>query len=391
MNRASLPALVLLAAAAGCHPDRGRTAEPPVPLCPSAVPPSAAPPAQVPAAAAPSIAPAAPAPERRIAELRIIDDARAWILADGRAWETRDGGKALIDRTPFARPAAGDTWHELWSLVATSSAVVLLRGDEELAPSMSLFASTDGGASFVERAIPRLQGGRGARLQAGPAAGSLLILREDGGGMNSHAQSVLFASDEGARPRALGTTTGYGAITFQTATTWWTVGSCCAEAPSVYRSVDGGRSWARIAAATDDWEPLAEMIFIDAARGYRVVRAGESPSSAIERTTDGGRSFTRVEPPVPSSDVLHAGPDACVLLGEQGVPVMTRDLGRTWATLAPLPAGVASPRLERAPHAWWAVTDTGGATSVILVLRDDAPAWERLAPVWDDGPTPPRP
>lgn len=104
---------------------------------------------------------------------------------------------------------------------------------------------------------------------------------------------------------------------------------------------------------------------------------------------DGGRSSTRVEPPVPSSDVLHAGPDACVLLGEQGVPVVTRDQGRSWATLAPLPAGVASPRLERAPHAWWAIADTGGVTSVLLVLRDDASVWERLTPVWDDRAQPP--
>lgn len=333
-----------------------------------------------PEAAAPS-APRTPARGvgKRIAEVRVLDDARFWVVADGRAFETRDGGATFVDRTPFAPVPESDA-QSVWSLLASPSEVFLLRGDDELARWMTLFVSKDGGAAFTQRRVPRLRGGRDARLERGPTAGSLLVLRSDGGGMNSHATSVLETRDAGVTFRVLGTVTGYGEPTFQTRTSWWSVGTCCASASSIYRSPDAGLTWKLVAEPTDGWEPVSAFVFIDGSRGYRVVRGGEA--LAIERTTDGGRSTSRATPPSTAAELLGADRDACVVLGEGGEPMVTRDMGASWSSLAPLPEGVFGTTIARTPHGWLLTADAGGTASALFVLHDGAGSWEELSPSW---------
>ncbi|MFT3772885.1 MAG: hypothetical protein QM820_46460 [Minicystis sp.] len=393
--RILVPLAAPLLAAAGCRAERPHTVASPVLPAPVARTDASAPDAStvgaIPGGRGVDATPSVSVPRgvgKRVAEIRVVDDARFWLLADGRAWETRDGGASFVDRTPFARARDDEEgWKEAWSLLVSPSQVFILRGDVELATWMTLFVSGDGGASFVERRVPRLRDGRRAWLQRGPAAGSILVLRSDGGGMNSHATSLLETRDAGASFRALGTKVGYGAVTFQTPKHWWSAGTCCAGESSVYRSLDAGRSWKLVQEGTSAWEPVSDVVFVDASRGYRVVRANDEEALALERTGDGGRSFQRVMPPSVETALLVADRDACVLVDDRSVPAITRDMGATWSSLAPLPKDMSSPReLVRAPHGWFAIVSATDTASAILLLRDGAGTWEELSPSWVEPP-----
>jgi photosystem II stability/assembly factor-like uncharacterized protein len=310
----------------------------------------------------------------RIDEVRALSDDHFWLAADGRVFETRDRGATFVDKTP-ARDTTRDT---LWSMFVSASDVYLLRNEEAEDPSMPLFVSKDGGSSFTERSAPRLFSGRNARLQRGPTPGSLLVLRSDGGGMNSHSTSIVETRDGGATFQTLGTVTGYGAITFQTATTWWTVGTCCASASSVHRSLDAGRTWKVVKEPNGTWEPRSDYVFLDASRGYRVVTNG------IERTTDGGKTLSRSPLPEGADTVFVIDESACLLVGASGLKA-SLDMGLTWTSLphAPLPTGHRENIIARTPHGWILTTSAWDGErhkqGLVFTLRDGATSWNGIA------------
>ena len=306
-------------------------------------------------------------------ELHVVDDVHLWVVADGRAYETRDGGVSFVDKTPFAR-VAGDEYdaHVVWSVVATASEVFVLRGAEPSAPWLTLFVSKDGGASFVERRIPQLEGGSGTRLHRGPTVDSLLVLRY---GDRWHGVSVLETRDAGATFRTLGDVEGRdlpdrGAITFQTPTTWWRVGTGVAGREMVFRSTDAGRSWKVFGAASDTWQPISDVIFADALHGFRVVR--DSRGVVIERTRDGARSFQRVAPPNAANELVGADREAVVVRTEGGEVLATRDVGASWITLPPFPdaTGPDLRLIRRTPHGW--------IIGARFALRDGDTSWKKM-------------
>lgn len=369
MKRRSLSfaAFVLLAA---CHDEGARTsAVATVPI--ARAPLDAAAPTAIADAAPTAPAPRASGPQfQDLRELHVVDDAHLWLVADGRAYETRDGGVSFVDKTPFA-PVAGDESdaHGAWSVVASASEVFVLRGDEPSAQWLTLFASKDGGASFVERRIPRLKDGSGTRLQRGPTADSLLVLRY---GDRWHGVSILETRDAGATFHTLGHVEGRdlpdrAAVTFQTPTTWWRVSTSVAGREMIFRSTDAGRSWKTVGTGSDTWQPISDILFADALRGFRVVRA--NGALVIERTTDGARSFQRVAPPSAATELLGAERDAVVVRTESGEVLATRDAGASWITLPSFPKAT-GPELRlvrRTPHGW--------ILGARFVMRDGDTSW----------------
>jgi photosystem II stability/assembly factor-like uncharacterized protein len=321
--------------------------------------------------------PAAPMDAPRVEDLAVADDARFWIAIGGRALETFDGGETFVDRTPFAPSAEGEPSWRISSIVAHGAVVALLREpDEEVVRSMSLFASRDGGGAFVERSVPLLTSSRGATLQRGPA-GSLLVRRYDDGGMNSHESSLVETRDDGTTWRELGAVTGYGAVTFQSASRWWSVGTCCASASSIHRSLDGGRTWAAVSRDADTREPRSDVVFLGARDALRFVQptgTGDAADLVLERSRDGARSFARVASPAGASAVLLAEAGALVVERGDGELFASLDLGVSWDRLPPLADDGGAPIVRRAPHGWVAICRDKGRERA-LVLSDGAAAW----------------
>lgn len=136
----------------------------------------------------------------------------------------------------------------------------------------------------------------------------------------------------------------------------------------VYRTVDGGRSWTRAAAA---FRPLRDITFVSATVGFAVgdegwvLRTGDggetwarvpgnppliglqrvacgSPevclvtvgSSQILRTTDGGANFTAITPAERAvRAVAFQSPSRAVAVGDGGLIAVSDDAGVTWRTL----------------------------------------------------------
>jgi photosystem II stability/assembly factor-like uncharacterized protein len=311
---------------------------------PSADPPIAKPPAATPVvvasspAAPPVVAPAAPDAGAPMEIGRIIaaDATHIWMVYGGRALRSTDGGATFADRTPFARASDRDV-DDILVLSRDHVAVLEAAPSESEVKTMRLFVSRDGGEKFTERSVPRVPYGRDSHLGRGPKD-DILVLRSDGGGMNSHADSVLASSDDGATFRTLGTKTGYGAITMQSPTTWWTVGSCCASPSSVYRSTNAGKTWQLVLSGTDEARPRtqppdSDVVFLDANRGW-FARRDAAGFSVLAVTRDGGRTFRDVAPPAQCNGAALVDESSAILLGVQDrVPYVTRDLGATWSKL----------------------------------------------------------
>ncbi len=330
-----------------------------------------------------------------IRDVQMRTAAEWWALADGRVWQTRDGGATFVDHTPFETPIVPDQQPSLAvvvdSFLVTPRAVFILRGqsnDEDLR-LWSLFVSMNDGASFATHAL-EARASRGARLQQGP--GDALILAEsDDGGMNSHAELLLESFDGGNTFRKLGTKTGYGRITFQSPTIWWSVGTCCASESSVFRSSDAGRTWAFSEGDGENGGKLtgisfaeSDVMFVDARRGFRFVK-NLSNVTELQQTSDGAQTFAATRLPFEMHDgdvfyVVFADPNACIVQHSASL-FMTHDQGNTWTRLPDLPSEYRVGAVHRdADVVIWSIDDP--APSTLLRWHDGAKSWERLAPKW---------
>lgn len=337
-----------------------------------------------------------PRTAKTIDRVELLSTTEWWVRAEGRAWQTRDGGATFLDRTPFKIMSMAEleaSFEGPWtdSLLATSSAVFLLRGDsnDQEVRTWTLFVSTDHGGSFTPHAINR-KPSRGGALQEGPG-GALLVRESDANGMNSHAELLLESLDHGTTFRELGSKTGYGAITFQTPTTWWTVGTCCASASGIFRSTDAGRHWTFRGGGGGEDDPVgfadaeSDVVFIDSQRGYRIIE-GLSGTIEFQRTTDGARSFAAAQLPFDPQEaplyVLEADRNACIL--QHGVALFsTRHQGDTWARLPDLPGDLtlAGATTSGEEVVTWSQEELH-TPSRLLRLAKGAKTWEVMTPTW---------
>ena len=145
---------------------------------------------------------------------------------------------------------------------------------------------------------------------------------------------------------------------------------------------DGGASWKlRTPAPTED--ALRDIFFLDEQQGWAVcerdwfrLKTKEEPRSYLLRTSDGGRTWARVEVTGANVDarlvgVRFAGREHGWAFGEMGALYATADGGRTWA-----PRRVPTRRLLLAatflnPQQGWLV----GAGPTILHTEDGGATW----------------
>ena len=186
--------------------------------------------------------------------------------------------------------------------------------------------------------------------------------------MNSHMDSVMIGSAQGDGFRVVGDKIGYGEISFQTRTTWWAMGSCCAAPSNLYKSTNAGQSWKVSLLAFDSdggqtvttTQPQTEIVFLDATRGYFVRESKPNPESAVLAvTSDGGKTFADVPIPYASAHPLYVGTNGCVMDTEDKT-VVTRDLGKTWSELPRPPKGVTYMQIAPFGRTGWIATFSAG-------------------------------
>jgi hypothetical protein len=142
------------------------------------------------------------------------------------------------------------------------------------------------------------------------------------------------------------------------------------DADGLQRTVDGGAHWLRLPVVRHCFE-VESLHFVSPTTGFAVARAvGGDPltgPSALLRTTDGGRSWRRMNTPRGAQSVCFHDSRTGWLGGSYGI-YATADRGHDWATLVRRPGGTAYPPLITVQcsgdgTAWALTAGPGGASS----------------------------
>lgn len=263
--------------------------------------------------------------------------------------------------------------------VGLAVGTVLPAGSSDVEPS--IYRTTDGGATWTRVYDERLGGELGGvafsdaqhAWAAGTALGetsmSGLLLASADGGLTWRSVEIA-----GARPLL--------AVQFPSAS----VGYLAGEGGEVWKTTDGGATWARSVPGAAD-VMFASVSFIDATHGWVCGPLGEeaSHSGRCYATADGGATWTDVTPdeqqPLLACSFVSGGEGW--VLGEDGDIFHSADGGATWTRQStPLGpgAGLMSLRFVDARNGW--AVGTCGAPDysetiwgVVLHTTDGGQTW----------------
>lgn len=165
-------------------------------------------------------------------------------------------------------------------------------------------------------------------------------------------------------------------VTFPDTQTGWLV----TDAGTVLATADGGAAWTVVEKVKLDVKAIAAMDYRTAwIVGNSIGAAGEPGASAVLRTTDGGKTWTRT----PFGDALLA--DVAFSDRRHGVLVAldriwsTRDGGRTWRLRKQLPMTVlTSVAAGDSRRAWVAGWGTQDGTPLVWATGNGGATWRRL-------------
>jgi photosystem II stability/assembly factor-like uncharacterized protein len=187
--------------------------------------------------------------------------------------------------------------------------------------SRSVISSADGGATFTftsDRATARAR--RGIALD--PTNGRIVLAVGTRG-------SIWRSTDGGATwaSPASGTTQALYDVDFATSSIVWAVGS----AGTILRSTDAGITWSTMTSGTTQ-----RLLSVDAPSATRVVSAGDA--GVVVRSSNGGASFTsNIVAGAPKLSGVSMGSDTVGVAVGGDTLVRTSDGGATWSPAASTP------------------------------------------------------
>lgn len=156
-----------------------------------------------------------------------------------------------------------------------------------------------------------------------------VVLRGDDAWIVGFPGLVLASGDKGATFRQAGP--GGAVVLLAVDRVDDKVGYACGRQGQVWKTVDGGATWALAEGKTETTEPLLALDFVDAERGFVVGNFG-----TVLGTVDGGKTWTAVQVLEEGEDptlngVAWVDASTVVVVGEMGVLARSTDAGATWA------------------------------------------------------------
>jgi len=146
---------------------------------------------------------------------------------------------------------------------------------------------------------------------------------------------------------------------------------------TVLKSVDGGTTWASTTIPDFLYYELTGISCGDALHCLITTRTQTPSPGPVYRTTDGGKTFTTVQP---SNDatraVTFANPTRTVAVGEHGSAEVSDDAGESWAPVGSRIAGTFRVLTATTPSVAYA----GGADGVVVRTADAGRSWKSVNP-----------
>ncbi|MGH2377714.1 MAG: WD40/YVTN/BNR-like repeat-containing protein [Candidatus Limnocylindria bacterium] len=231
--------------------------------------------------------------------ISFISDREGWVLTVDPAqaqcpenltiWRTRDGGSTYDQVRPSGLPA--DACGAALTLVDAQHAFLTGGGNES---EPFVYRTSDAGATWVASAPPRAAGAPASALSPGPVRsfGSVLLLRVMDWSKSPVQQQVYRSTDGGASwafLAAVPTASTHDPLALATATRWLLLS---VPAQSSQETTDAGATWHPYPSDYQQAAPIGPALyFADADVGYATVRG------TIQRTIDGGARWSPLHTP----------------------------------------------------------------------------------------------
>jgi photosystem II stability/assembly factor-like uncharacterized protein len=294
---------------------------------------------------------AAPVESPVLIALDMFNELDGWGVSDTNIVRTNDGGVTWYNVTP---PEIEETGFGVDLFVLDAEHAWMQKPDFSHYPNSGfLYRTTDGGLTWKDSVVPFSRGdiyfvdeGNGwmlADLGVGAGSNAVAIFQTTDGGLT---WEQTYTNDPN-QPNALdslplsGIKSDIVALDMNTA---WVSGVVYAPGEVyLYRTDDGGRTWAQVALSLPDGAQNFElgiddgqMKFTSARDGLIAIRmSGESTQTAVYTTSDSGDTWTLMPTIINGAGETEflSAEEAIVYDGEQFY--VTRDAARTWVSVAP--------------------------------------------------------
>jgi len=337
---------------------------------------------------------AAPLAAPALTSIHMLNELNGWGVAETSVVRTNDGGLTWYDLTPPGLADLGYSVSEFF--LDRDHAWIVVPDPNDYMRAGALHRTQDGGLNWTESAVP-FGGGDLTFLDASNG----WMLADLGGGAGSNAVAVYQTEDGGATwtrvyindPNAQGAGDSLplggiksGLIPLNMQTAW--IGGVI-YAPGVvylYRTDNGGRTWAPVAIPLPDGAQESEidfegLQFATADNALLAIRmTGDRYQLALYMTQDGGETWALTPTLIPDSGSVDFVSAEAGVVWNGSQFFVTRDAARTWTITPPDVAfGDTFSRMDFvSPDVGWVITYDQTGRYNLYKTTDGGATWISL-------------